>query len=203
MMSPVEGIVVRPENNRKKDRLLSKKSETQTWSTLLARSIPLIYGMYIHRGIHPGLAEELTQKSVFDAVQGRTAFDSTRGTLEQWVIGIAHKNLALEMRHRAGRAKVTKNLSLCLNNMNTHLLPDELLEQKETAHLVQQALASLPAREQQVLTLKYLQDLSARDIAAAMKMTEKAVHSLLYRARLQLRDSLKSMEPLSKEEPTS
>jgi RNA polymerase sigma-70 factor (ECF subfamily) len=203
MMSPVEGIVVRPENNRKKDRLLSKKSETQTWSTLLARSIPLIYGMYIHRGIHPGLAEELTQKSVFDAVQGRTAFDSTRGTLEQWVIGIAHKNLALEMRHRAGRAKVTKNLSLCLNNMNTHLLPDELLEQKETAHLVQQALASLPAREQRVLTLKYLQDLSARDIAAAMKMTEKAVHSLLYRARLQLRDSLKTMEPLSKEEPTS
>ncbi len=203
MMSPVEGIVVRPENNREKCRLLSKKSETQTWSTVLARSIPLIYGIYIHRGIHPGLAEELTQKTVFDAVQGRTAFDSTRGTLEQWVIGIAHKNLALEMRHRAGRAKVTKNLSLYLDSMESHLLPDELLEQKETAHQVQHALASLPAREQQVLTLKYLQDLSARDIAATMKMTEKAVHSLLYRARIQLRNSLKTMEPLSKEEPTS
>ncbi len=203
MKSPVEGIVVGPEKSLKVSRLLKNESETQTWSTLLARSIPLIYGIYIHRGIHPGLAEELTQKTVFDAVQGRTAFDSTRGTLEQWVIGIAHKNLALEMRNRAGRAKVTRNLSLYLNNMDTHLLPDELLEKKETSHLVQQALASLPAREQQVLTLKYLQDLSARDIAATMKMTEKAVHSLLYRARIQLRECLKDMEPLSKEEPTS
>jgi len=89
-------------------------SPTQTWSALLTRSIPLIYGIYVRKGIHPGLAEELTQKTVFDAVRGRTAHDPLRGTLEQWVIGIAHKNLALEMRQRAGRTKAAHSLSACL-----------------------------------------------------------------------------------------
>jgi RNA polymerase sigma factor (sigma-70 family) len=117
------------------------------------------------------------------------------------VIGIAHKNLALEMRQRAGQTRVVKNLSVYLDIMERDLLPDELLERKETAQLVQRAMAVLPARERTALELKYLRDLTAREIAGHMKITEKAVHSLLYRARIQLRDQLKTMEPLLKEGP--
>jgi len=181
----------------------SIESSTQTWSALLTRSIPLIYGIYLRRGIHPALAEELTQKTVFDAVRGRTAYDPLRGTLEQWVLGIAHKNLALEMRQRAGRVKAVENLSACLGSLEKDLLPDDLLERKETAQLVQRAMAALPKRERDVLKFKYLQDFTAREIAGKMEMTEKAVHSLLYRARIQMRDQLNVMEPLFREEPKS
>ncbi|MCP4453563.1 MAG: sigma-70 family RNA polymerase sigma factor [Planctomycetes bacterium] len=190
-------------NNLKRGSDLDHETPSQTWSALLTRSIPLIYGIYLRRGIHPGLAEELTQKTVFDAVRGRTAYDPLKGTLEQWVIGIAYKNLALEMRHRAVRARAVENLSACLRVMETALLPDELLEKKETGELVRRAMAALPAKERNVLELKYLQDLTAREIAGRMKSTEKAVHSLLYRARIQLRDQLKTMEPLFKEVPDS
>ncbi|MCF7974530.1 MAG: sigma-70 family RNA polymerase sigma factor [Phycisphaerae bacterium] len=180
-------------------------SETtaQTWSALLCRSIPLIYGIYVRRGIHPALAEELTQKTVFDAVRGRTAYDPLRGTLEQWVIGIAHKNLAMEMRQRAGRARAAESLCACLGSLERDLLPDELLERKETGQLVRQAMAAMPEKERLALELKYLLDLTAREIAGKMEITEKAVHSLLYRARIQLRDHLNTMEPLFKEEPKS
>ena len=82
-----------------------------------------------------------------------------------------------------------------------NLLPDELLERKETAQQVRQAMAALPVRERTVLEFKYLQDLTACEIASHMKITEKAVHSLLYRARIPLRDRLKTMEPLFKEGP--
>jgi RNA polymerase sigma-70 factor (ECF subfamily) len=157
----------------------------------------------MRRGIHPALAEELTQKTVFDAVRGRRAFDPLLGTLEQWILGIAHKNLALEMRRRAGRAKVSEQLSASLHLMERELLPDELLERKETAHMVRLAMARLPDRERLVLELKYLQDFKVRDIAGRIKTTEKAVHSLLYRARIQLRDRLKVVEPLLREEPNA
>ena len=190
-------------DNVKSHSDLDHETHMQTWSALLTRSIPLIYGIYLRRGIHPGLAEELTQKTVFDAVRGRTAYDPLKGTLEQWVIGIAHKNLALEMRHRAVRARAVENLSACLGVIEKDLLPDELLERKETEQQVRQAMAALPARERTVLELKYLQDLTAREIAGKMKMTEKAVHSLLYRARILLRDQLKAMEPLIQEGPNS
>jgi RNA polymerase sigma factor (sigma-70 family) len=188
-------------NNLKRASDLDHETQSQTWSALLTRSLPLIYGIYLRRGIHPGLAEELTQKTVFDAVRGRTAYDPLKGSLEQWVIGIAHKNLALEMRQRAGQTRAVKNLSVYLDIMERDLLPDELLERKETAQLVQRAMAVLPARERTVLELKYLRDLTAREIAGHMKITEKAVHSLLYRARIQLRDQLRTMEPLLKEGP--
>jgi RNA polymerase sigma-70 factor (ECF subfamily) len=180
-----------------------EEATTQTWSALLCRSIPLIYGTFTRRGIHPALAEELTQKTVFDAVRGRTAFDPLRGTLEQWILGIAHKNLALEMRRRTERAKVSEQLSASLHLMERELLPDELLERKETAHMVRLAMARLPDRERLVLELKYLHDFKVRDIAGRMKTSEKAVHSLLYRARIQLRDRLKVVEPLLREEPNA
>jgi len=64
-------------------------------------------------------------------------------------------------------------------------------------------MAALPVKERNVLELKYLQDLTAREIAGNMQTTEKAVHSLLYRARIQLRDQLKTVEPLLKEGPKS
>jgi len=41
-----------------------------------------------------------------------------------------------------------------------------------------------------VLTYKYLDDLPARTIAERLGLTEKAVHSLLYRARISLRNTL-------------
>lgn len=175
------------------------ETEEQAWSALLVRTIPLIYGIYVQRGIHPALAEELTQKTVFDAVRGRTAYNPLKGTLEQWVLGIAHKNLAMDRRRRAGRVKAAGQLANHLNQLEQDLLPDELLERKETGQRVRQAMAELPAKERSVLEYKYLQDLTAREIAGRLEITEKAVHSLLYRARVQLRDRLRIADPLLKE----
>lgn len=178
---------------------LETQIEVQQWSALLARSIPLIYGMYMRKGIHPALAEELTQNSVFDAVRGRGTYDPERGSLEQWLVGIARKNLAQEMRQRALRDRVQGDLSVYLRTLETTPLPDRVLEEKEAAQRVHAALAGLPVHERRVLQLKYLQDRSARTIAQEMGLTEKAVHSLLYRARKALRDLLRTVSP--KEEP--
>jgi RNA polymerase sigma factor (sigma-70 family) len=57
-------------------------------------------------------------------------------------------------------------------------------------------------KERTVLQAKYIDDLSARQIARKLSLTEKAVHSLLYRARTALRDKLKSLAPSYKEAQT-
>ncbi len=174
--------------------------DTELWRTTLSRVIPMIYGMFVRRGIHPSLAEELTQKSVFDAYRGRTEFDPSRGQVDAWIVGIARNNLALEMRKRKNAQAMPADLMRHLADLDTTLLPDEALECDEMRILVRRAMAGLRDNERQVLHLRYLEDHSVPDIARQLKMTEKAVHNLLYRAKISLRDKLIHLVPLLHEE---
>ena len=67
-----------------------------------------------------------------------------------------------------------------------------MLEQKETAEIVTASLGKLESKEQSVLKAKYIEGLSARQISKEMSISEKAVHSLLYRARNNLRSELEN-----------
>jgi RNA polymerase sigma-70 factor (ECF subfamily) len=156
--------------------------------------------MFMRRWPNPTLAEELVQKTVFDAVRGRGSYDPSRGSPEGWIFGIARNNIRLEMRRRTSRPAVDGDISSYLEAIDSKPLPDEVLERKETAAVVQAALNRLETKEQVVLKAKYIEGLSARTIARQMNITEKAVHSLLYRARISLRRELKRMAAADKKE---
>ncbi len=173
-----------------------RDGDTDAWREMLVSGIPQLYGMFVRHGINPGLAEELVQKTVFDAVRGRNSFDPARGAARQWLMGIAKNNLAMEMRRRAKAPILDGDVADYIETVDSKLLPDEVLERKETAEIVRKAMSGLPDKEQDVLKAKYIQNLSARSIAEAMGITEKAVHSLLYRARNSLRNKLKTIAPL-------
>lgn len=176
------------------------RGDAEVWRQLLNRLVPQLYGMFMKRWANPSLAEELLQKTVFDAIKGRKSYDVKQAGPEEWIFGIARNNIRLEIRKRAARPTVDGDLSSYLEAIDTELLPDEVLEKKETAMIVRDALSSLQGNEKKVLKAKYLDNLSARDIAKEMAITEKAVHSLLYRARNSLRQELIRIAPLSKGE---
>ena len=174
--------------------------DADMWGEFLGREIPQLYGMFMRRWPNPTLAEELVQRTVFDAVRGRSSYDPSRGSPEGWIFGIARNNIRLEMRRRASRGGVDGDISSYLEAIDSKPLPDEVLEQKETAAVVQAALNRLESKEQAVLRAKYIEGLSAQEIARQMGITEKAVHSLLYRARISLRRELKRMAAADKKE---
>jgi RNA polymerase sigma-70 factor (ECF subfamily) len=129
-------------------------------------------------------------------VAGIKSFDLQKGTIESWLIGIARNNLALEMRQRASQPRLNSDVSRYLEKIDSEPLPDEILERKETAEIVRKAMGKLETKESKVLRAKYIDQLSAKEIAGQMEMTEKAVHSLLYRARNSLREKLKDVMEL-------
>ncbi len=147
--------------------------------------------MFMRSWPNPSLAEELVQKTVFDAVRGCSSYDPSRGSPEEWILGIARNNIRLEIRKRASRPSTNGDISRYLETIDTKLLPDEVLEREETVALVRSALGRLKSKEQTVLQARYIEDLLTSDIAGQMGTTEKAVHSLLYRARISLRKELK------------
>lgn len=164
--------------------------DANTWREFIARLIPQLYRLFIKSWPNPSLAEELVQKTVFDAVRGRKSFDPQKGSPEEWIHGIARNAIRLELRTRASRPGINGELSRYFDAIDTRPLPDEVLERKETAAAVRSALGNLEQKEEAVLREMYIEGLSARDIAQKMNMTEKAVHSLLYRARISLREEL-------------
>jgi len=170
------------------------------WRKFLCREIPLLYGMFMKRWPNPSLAEELVQKTVFDAVRGCGSYDPSRGSPEEWIFGIARNNIRLEIRKRASRPAFNGNISSYLNAIDTRPLPDEVLERKETVAAIRLALRRLESKEQAILKAKYIKGLPARDIAQQMSITEKAVHSLLYRAKISLRQELEKKAPSNEDE---
>ncbi len=70
-------------------------------------------------------------------------------------------------------------------------LPDEVIERSETRQILRQAIATLPFKARQVVTLRYTTDLSFSEIGAVLEMNENTVKTLFQRAKGQLRFYLK------------
>jgi len=73
--------------------------------------------------------------------------------------------------------------------------PDVAFERDETKRRVQDAIASLPAREQKVIGLYYYQEATMKQIGAEIGVNESRVSQLHARAIGRLRDALSHMAP--------
>jgi RNA polymerase sigma-70 factor (ECF subfamily) len=175
------------------------RGDAEVWREFVGREIPRLYRLFMKSWPNPTLAEEMVQKTVFDAVRGRGSYNPDKGSPEEWIGGIARNAIRLELRRRASRPSVNGELGRYFDAIDTKLLPDEVLERKETAEIVRTALGKLESREMSVLKAKYIEGLPARGIAVEMKMTEKAVHSLLYRAKISLREKLRHVTVVNKQ----
>ncbi len=69
--------------------------------------------------------------------------------------------------------------------------PEARAMQAEQGALIEQAISRLPDRQRMAVVLKYVEQMSYREIAEALETTPGAVDSLLSRARDRLRAELK------------
>ena len=68
--------------------------------------------------------------------------------------------------------------------------PGIALEQKEATEHIMKCIAELPQKQQTALILKSIDGLSQKEISAIMEISEKAIESLLTRARNGLKEKL-------------
>lgn len=72
-----------------------------------------------------------------------------------------------------------------------NLNPAQQVERRELAARLQEALSYLSPQEAQVFCLRYLNDMSYRQIAKELDIKTSATGVLLHRAKAKLRESLK------------
>lgn len=70
--------------------------------------------------------------------------------------------------------------------------PQELVERSEVQDVVRQAINKLPADQARAVALRFLGDLSIREIAVSLDRSEGAIKSLIHRALQNMRQHLKT-----------
>lgn len=111
--------------------------------------------------------------------------------IKTWIFRITSNACIDKLRQNQRRFNIFQNVSYNAVHERSHELnPEEGLESREEQQTIHRTLELLPAKQKIALVLKCVDGLTQQEIAKSMNMNEKAVESLLSRARKKLKHLL-------------
>lgn len=153
---------------------------------------PLYRFCFYRVGRNAHLCEEVVQETLLRALRDLRHYEPSRAAnnIFPWLTGLArnevHRVLSKEraaVSLDALWAKMDKELLAVFARLESEPFGEELLIRQETREMVNATMSQLPPHYREALEAKYLSGQSVRDLAAVWRTTEKAVESLLTRAR--------------------
>ena len=159
----------------------------------------MVYNLCLHYLQHRQEAEEAAQ-DVFVKAHAKLPSFEGKSSLKTWIYRIAvnHCLDVLRARKRQKRFAFVQSIftgkSEAAHDPPDFDHPGVLLEDREALEGLFQKINQLPDNQRTALILKYLDDLRQREIADIMGLSEKAVESLLQRAKQGLGKKLRGGE---------
>lgn len=124
-------------------------------------------------------AEDLVEETFLELVRNCRGITGGPQAIRAWVYRAARNNLYdLRRRHWRRPEQLTDTLP---EGQAADLSPAEQAVDNDTAAALRIALAALPPNQQEVLTLRYLGDLSGPEVAHVLGKSEGAVRSIQHR----------------------
>lgn len=172
--------------------LLIAAGDTDAWSVFFDRYSAWTYRFaYRHLNNNHADAEDLCSDIMITAAKSIDKYNPGKGSIDAWLFGLARNRLSRFCRKR---------------KIALPLIPDVIDQssEPETADFtvaegiflkdaVNRAISCLPERQAQVLIEKYLEGYSTDELAERMGSTNKAVESLLSRARSAFRAAFEKL----------
>jgi RNA polymerase sigma-70 factor (ECF subfamily) len=177
----------------------ARRGDAEAWRTLYARYLPFVWRQAHALLGDPHAAEDVTSEVMLALLRNIENLETEVPKLGGWLRTVVRCKAADHQRALIrSRAKMAVAASR-LEDSTAQLAPSAPLEVVETKSRVHLALDSLPERQRMVLEWKYLESLSVREMADRLGETEKAVESVLYRARREFRrlfDTQRLLDPV-------
>ncbi|MEI7529548.1 MAG: sigma-70 family RNA polymerase sigma factor [Elusimicrobiota bacterium] len=149
-----------------------------------------VYNYIRYRVIAPDMADDIVSL-VFEKVLDKyAAFDPAKANIEVWLFTIARNTLMDHYR----RAKIRGCLSIS-DMEETIQSPESVEKEVETKDLgerVLKAVARLSDKEREIIVLKFTMDMTNRDIAETMGLSESNIGVILFRAMKQLKELMRT-----------
>jgi RNA polymerase sigma factor (sigma-70 family) len=129
-------------------------------------------------------AEDVTALAFERAFRKRGKFDAKRGSQRAWLFGIARNAALDELRTRRRTA------ALATEPVSDAAGPEDEAELALRRAAVHAALAALPAREREIIALKFHAGLDNAELAAVLEISVSNAGTRLHRALTTLREAL-------------
>ena len=168
------------------------KTDPEAFGILYERYVNKVYSYIYYRVGNHHDAEDLTARTFHRALDHIDRYVQRGAPFSAWLYRIAH-NLVANWHRDHSRRKV---VSLEDVNLSPPLRegPQHLAEQREEENELLAAVRRLPADRQQLLILKFVEEMSNTQIGAVMGRSEGAIKSLYHRTLLSLREMLEATE---------
>ncbi len=144
------------------------------------------YAFYHVRDHHD--AEDITERTFLSALDALPAFEERGATFRAWLFRIAHNALLNHVRGRSRRRTEQ------LESAAAYQAPDDVdatVARREDARRIWRAVSALPDERRRVVILRFVDELSSREIGEVLGRSEGAVRVLLHRA---LRDVARQLD---------
>ena len=164
------------------------KEDKAAFGELYERYLPKIYSYVYYRTGNVHDAEDLTAKVFFRALSHISNYVEKGAPFQAWLYRIAH-NLVANWHRDQGRRKIIALDEYVVHGLNADA-PDRLTEEREERNQLFEAVRRLPDDRQQLLLLKFVDQMSNAEIGMVMGRTEGAIKSLYHRTLLALRDEM-------------
>jgi RNA polymerase sigma-70 factor (ECF subfamily) len=140
-------------------------------------------------------AEEVAQETFLRVWTTAAAFEP-RAQPKTWIYQIARNQCIDRIRKRRSHGE---EVELSERDAGEDR-PSALLLRKQTAKQVEDALASLPERQREAITLVHYEGLSGAEACEVLSVSAEALESLLARGRRALREQLRDVQTPSQRE---
>jgi len=179
----------------------ARGGDAEAWRTLYQRYLPAVWRQAYALVADVHAAEDITSEVMLALLRNIDNLESEVPKLGGWLRTVVRCKVADHQRAliRARNKMAVAAGRLAADDAQTQPAPSVPLEVVETKSRVHLALDALPERQRIVLEWKYLDALSVREMAERLGETEKAVESVLYRARREFRrlfDSQRLLDPV-------
>ncbi|MBN1316311.1 MAG: sigma-70 family RNA polymerase sigma factor [Anaerolineales bacterium] len=160
------------------------RADVQAFGALYDHYYPRIYNYVYYRVRDAATADDLVSTIFMRTMERLHSYKEKKGSFGVWVFRIAH-NIVIDHYRSVG-----KELSLPLTDasgqQDASPNPEQALIHNQRVRELMDGVAALPAREQEIIGLKFGGGLTNRKIAGILKLKENHVAVLLYRAMKRL-----------------
>ncbi len=182
------------------DRLIAglRTQDPEAQAALLAQYGPPIQEFAARRLGEEELAKDVMVQTLVDSICDIGRFNPRISSFRAWLFGIARRRIQQEARLRARRRLVPSAAQVSLERVAEEAAKGDLATSMSAKVDAQRQAAELEAhlspQEMEVLLLRCVHELSLREIAHVVGRSERAINSLLDRAKQKARDLLASGE---------
>jgi RNA polymerase sigma-70 factor, ECF subfamily len=158
-------------------------ADETNWEAVYREYLPRVYNFFLYRVEDKPLAEDMTAAVFEKAWRGRKRYESDLGAFSTWLFTIARNVAADHFR----RDRHDLPLETLLEQADPASLPEEIVQRRHNFAKLKRLLSQFPERECDLVAFKFGADLTNREIARLMRLSESNVGSILHRVIEKLR----------------